>query len=65
MSSLRILVGVKRVVDSAVKVRVNKALTGVETTNVKHSMNPFDEIAVEEAVRLREAHGKRVSEIIA
>ncbi|ORX68983.1 electron transfer flavo protein, beta subunit [Linderina pennispora] len=65
MSSLRILVGVKRVVDSAVKVRVNKALTGVETTNVKHSMNPFDEIAVEEAVRLREKHGKLVSEIIA
>ncbi|KAJ2770171.1 putative electron transfer flavoprotein subunit [Coemansia nantahalensis] len=57
MSSLRILVGVKRVIDSAVKVRVNSAQTGVETANVKHSMNPFDEIAVEEALRLREKHG--------
>ncbi|KAI7834344.1 electron transfer flavoprotein subunit beta [Kickxella alabastrina] len=66
MSSLRILVGVKRVVDSAVKVRVNSAQTGVETANVKHSMNPFDEIAVEEAIRLREKHGKDiVQEIIA
>lgn len=66
MSSLRILVGVKRVVDSAVKIRVNSAQTGVETANVKHSMNPFDEIAVEEAIRLREKHGKdKVKEIIA
>ncbi|KAJ2795319.1 tRNA (cytosine-5-)-methyltransferase ncl1, partial [Coemansia helicoidea] len=56
-SDLRILVGVKRVIDSAVKVRVNSAQTGVETANVKHSMNPFDEIAVEEALRLREKHG--------
>ncbi|KAJ2371474.1 putative electron transfer flavoprotein subunit [Coemansia sp. RSA 2607] len=60
MSSLRILVAVKRVVDSAVKVRVNSAQTGVETANVKHSMNPFDEIAIEEAIRLREKHGKDV-----
>ncbi|KAJ2726697.1 putative electron transfer flavoprotein subunit [Coemansia sp. Benny D115] len=65
MSSLRILVAVKRVVDSAVKVRVNSAQTGVEVANVKHSMNPFDEIAVEEAIRLREKHGKAVNEIIA
>ncbi|KAJ1723714.1 putative electron transfer flavoprotein subunit, partial [Coemansia erecta] len=66
MSSLRILVGVKRVVDSAVKVRVNSAQTGVETANVKHSMNPFDEIAIEEAIRLREKHGKdAVQEIVA
>ncbi|KAJ2660794.1 putative electron transfer flavoprotein subunit [Coemansia sp. RSA 1200] len=66
MSGLRILVGVKRVVDSAVKVRVNSAQTGVETANVKHSMNPFDEIAVEEAIRLREKLGKdRIKEIIA
>ncbi|KAJ1883439.1 putative electron transfer flavoprotein subunit [Coemansia sp. RSA 1722] len=66
MSKLRILVGVKRVVDSAVKVRVNSAQTGVETANVKHSMNPFDEIAVEEAIRLREKHGKdAVEEIVA
>ncbi|KZT54693.1 electron transfer flavo protein, beta subunit [Calocera cornea HHB12733] len=52
-SLLRILVPVKRCVDYAVKIRVNAQQTGVET-NVKHSMNPFDEIAVEEAVRLRE-----------
>ncbi|KAJ2538377.1 putative electron transfer flavoprotein subunit [Coemansia sp. RSA 1853] len=66
MSSLRILVGVKRVVDSAVKVRVNSAQSGVETANVKHSMNPFDEIAIEEALRLREKHGKdTVKEIVA
>ncbi|KAJ2551675.1 putative electron transfer flavoprotein subunit, partial [Coemansia sp. RSA 1933] len=66
MSGLRILVGVKRVIDSAVKVRVNSAQTGVETANVKHSMNPFDEIAVEEAIRLREKLGKdAVKEVVA
>ncbi|KAB5535277.1 hypothetical protein GE09DRAFT_1143271 [Coniochaeta sp. 2T2.1] len=53
MSALRILVPVKRVIDYAVKPRVNKAQTGVET-NVKHSMNPFDELSVEESVRIRE-----------
>jgi electron transfer flavoprotein beta subunit len=53
--SLRILVGCKRVVDYAVKPRPNAAKTGVETAALKHSMNPFDEIAVEEALRLREA----------
>ncbi|KAI0217336.1 putative electron transfer flavoprotein subunit [Massospora cicadina] len=66
MSNLRVLVGVKRVIDYAVKVRVNAAKTAVETNGVKHSMNPFDEIAVEEAVRLREKLGKdRVAEILA
>ncbi len=60
---MKILVGVKRVVDYNVKIRVKADNTGVETANVKFSMNPFDEIAVEEAVRLKEA-GK-VSEIIA
>jgi electron transfer flavoprotein beta subunit len=45
---------VKRVVDYNVKVRVKADGTGVETANVKMSMNPFDEIAVEEAVRLKE-----------
>ncbi|PHH70965.1 hypothetical protein CDD82_6812 [Ophiocordyceps australis] len=54
MSSLRILVPIKRVIDYAVKPRVNKARTGVETAGVKHSMNPFDELSVEEAVRIRE-----------
>jgi electron transfer flavoprotein beta subunit len=52
---MKILVPVKRVVDYNVKVRVRADGTGVETANVKMSMNPFDEIAVEEAVRLREA----------
>jgi electron transfer flavoprotein beta subunit len=52
---MKILVPVKRVVDYNVKVRVKADGTGVETANVKMSMNPFDEIAVEEAVRLREA----------
>jgi len=52
---MKVLVSVKRVVDFNVKVRVKADGTGVETANVKMSMNPFDEIAVEEAVRLREA----------
>ncbi|HEY0834895.1 MAG TPA: electron transfer flavoprotein subunit beta/FixA family protein, partial [Azospirillum sp.] len=52
---MKILVPVKRVVDYNVKVRVKADGTGVETANVKFSMNPFDEIAVEEAVRLKEA----------
>jgi electron transfer flavoprotein beta subunit len=52
---MKILVAVKRVVDYNVKVRVKADHTGVETANVKMSMNPFDEIAVEEAVRLKEA----------
>ena len=51
---MKILVPVKRVVDYNVKVRVKSDLTGVDIANVKMSMNPFDEIAVEEAVRLRE-----------
>ena len=52
---MKILVPIKRVVDFNVKVRVKSDGTGVETANVKMSMNPFDEIAVEEAVRLKEA----------
>ena len=52
---MKILVPVKRVVDYNVKVRVKSDQTGVETANVKMSMNPFDEIAVEEAIRLQEA----------
>src|SRR5213078_928083 len=52
---MKILVAVKRVVDFNVKVRVKGDGSGVETANVKMSMNPFDEIAVEEAVRLKEA----------
>ena len=59
---MKALVAVKRVVDYNIEVRVKADNTGVETANVKFSMNPFDEIAVEEAVRLKEA-GK-VSEIV-
>ncbi|MGK2285642.1 electron transfer flavoprotein subunit beta/FixA family protein [Pedomonas sp. V897] len=51
---MKVLVPVKRVVDANVKVRVKPDGTGVELANVKMSMNPFDEIAVEEAVRLKE-----------
>ncbi|NBT41382.1 MAG: electron transfer flavoprotein subunit beta/FixA family protein, partial [Alphaproteobacteria bacterium] len=60
---MKVLVPVKRVVDYNVRVRVKADQTGVELANVKMSMNPFDEIAVEEAIRLKEA-GK-VTEIIA
>lgn len=60
---MKVLVAVKRVVDYNVKVRVKADGSGVETANVKMAMNPFDEIAVEEAVRLQEA-GK-VTEIVA
>jgi len=52
---MKILVPVKRVVDYNVKIRVKSDGSGVELTNVKMSMNPFDEISVEEALRLREA----------
>ena len=51
---MRILVAVKRVVDYNVKVRVKADQTGIELANIKMSMNPFDEIAVEEAIRLKE-----------
>jgi len=60
---MRVMVGVKRVIDYAVKIRVKPDKSGVETANVKMSMNPFDEIAVEEAVRLKEK--KVATEIIA
>src|SRR6478736_1452495 len=53
-SFMKVLVAVKRVVDFNVKVRVKSDGTGVDIANVKMSMNPFDEIAVEEAVRLKE-----------
>ncbi|EFX87969.1 electron transfer flavoprotein subunit beta-like [Daphnia pulex] len=61
--SLRILVGVKRVIDYAVKIRVKPDKSGVITEGVKHSMNPFDEIAIEEAVRMKEK--KIAKEIVA
>ena len=59
---MKILVPVKRVVDYNVKVRVKSDNSGVELAGVKMSMNPFDEIAVEEAVRLRE--GGRATEVV-
>jgi electron transfer flavoprotein beta subunit len=60
---MKILVPVKRVVDFNVKIRVKSDGSGVELSNIKMSMNPFDEIAVEEAIRLKEA-GK-ATEIVA
>ena len=60
---MKVLVAVKRVIDYNVKIRVKADNSGVETQNVKFSMNPFDEIAVEEAVRLKEAG--TVTEIVA
>jgi electron transfer flavoprotein beta subunit len=63
VSPMKVLVPVKRVVDYNVKVRVKSDGSGVELANVKMSMNPFDEIAVEEAIRLKEKGA--VTEIIA
>ncbi|HJO87805.1 MAG TPA: electron transfer flavoprotein subunit beta/FixA family protein [Rhodospirillales bacterium] len=60
---MKVLVAIKRVIDYNVKIRVKSDESGVETTNVKMSMNPFDEIAVEEGVRLRE--GGDAEELIA
>ncbi len=60
---MKVLVAVKRVVDYNVKIRVKADQSGVELANVKMSMNPFDEIAVEEAVRMKEA-GK-ATEVVA
>jgi electron transfer flavoprotein beta subunit len=60
---MKVLVAVKRVVDFNVKIRVKSDRSGVELSNVKMSMNPFDEIAVEEAIRLKEKN--QVQEIVA
>lgn len=59
---MKVLVPVKRVIDYNVKIRVKADKTGVETSNVKMSMNPFDEISVEEAIRMKESGA--VEEII-
>ena len=59
---MKVLVPIKRVVDYNVKIRVKSDNSGVELSNVKMSMNPFDEIAVEEAIKLKEAG--TVSEIV-
>lgn len=61
--TMKILVAVKRVIDPYVKVRVKSDHSGVETQNIKMSMNPFDEIAIEEAIRLQEK--KLATEVIA
>jgi len=60
---MKVLVPIKRVIDANIKVRVNADQSGVELNNVKMAMNPFCEIAVEEAIRLRE--GGKVEEVIA
>ena len=60
---MRALVGVKRCLDYSIKVRVNQNQSGVVLTGLKMSMNPFEEIAVEEAIKLREA-GK-IKEVVA
>lgn len=62
-AGLRVLVGCKRVIDYAVRIRVKPDSSGVVTEGVKHSLNPFDEIAVEEAIRLREA--KLAADVVA
>jgi electron transfer flavoprotein beta subunit len=59
---MKVLVGVKRVIDYAIKIRVKPDKTGVIKQGVKMSINPFDEIAVEEAVRLKEKN--MVKEIV-
>lgn len=64
-TKLRILVPVKRVIDSAIKPRVNKAQTGVETQGVKFSINPFCDIALEEALKIKEANKGLVEKITA
>jgi electron transfer flavoprotein beta subunit len=60
---MKALVGVKRVVDYSIKIRVKNDKSGVELQNVKMSMNPFCEIALEEAIRLKE--NKKIHEVIA
>lgn len=60
---MKALVGVKKCLDYAIKVRVNSANTGVELKGLKQSINPFDEIAVEEAIKLKEAG--QVKEVVA
>lgn len=59
---MKILVAVKRVIDPYVKIRLKSDNSGVETTNMKMAMNPFDEIALEEALRMREA--QQASEVV-
>ncbi|GMM37343.1 Cir1 protein [Saccharomycopsis crataegensis] len=62
-SKLRILVPVKRTIDAAIKPRINKANTGIESSGVKFSINPFDDIAIEEALKLKEKNKGLVENI--
>lgn len=55
-NKIKILVPVKRVIDAALKPRINKAQTGVESKGIKYSINPFDDIAVEEACKMKKNH---------
>ncbi|EPX75263.1 electron transfer flavoprotein beta subunit [Schizosaccharomyces octosporus yFS286] len=64
MSKLRVLVGVKRTLDYMLKPRINPAKTGVDLTGQKMSINPFCDIAVEEAIRIKEAHKDRVEDTL-
>jgi electron transfer flavoprotein beta subunit len=52
---MKAIVGIKKCLDYAIKVRINSANSGVELKGLKQSINPFDEIAVEEAIKMREA----------
>ena len=65
MSKLRILCATKRVLDYALKPRVNKTNTGIDLTGQKQSMNPFCEIGIEEAIRIREKNKDRVEDVLA
>jgi electron transfer flavoprotein beta subunit len=64
MTSLRILVPIKRVLDYAIKPRISSTGKSIDLTGQKMSMNPFDELSIEASVRLREAHKDRVSDIL-
>ena len=65
MSNFKILVGVKRVIDYAVKIRVKAETGSIDYSTVKHSMNPFDEIALEEALRLKTKLGGKAEIVVA
>lgn len=62
-TKIKILVPVKRVIDAALKPRINKTKTGIESKGVKYSINPFDDIAVEEACKMRKSHKDLIESI--
>ncbi|KAG0682259.1 putative electron transfer flavoprotein subunit [Pichia californica] len=63
LTKIKILVPVKRVIDAALKPRINKTKTGIESKGVKYSINPFDDIAVEEACKMRKSHKDLIESI--